>query len=64
MANGFPPFALVTLNTLIGNLHWKGGTFQGGGGFPEAGPGLRYDLRASTAWCSRAGHAVAQQPAL
>ncbi|MDJ0391031.1 molybdopterin-dependent oxidoreductase [Roseomonas sp. E05] len=43
--NGFASaFTLVTLNTLIGNLHWKGGTFQGGGGFPEAGPGSRYDL--------------------
>lgn len=43
--NGFEnAFALVSLNTLIGNLHWKGGTFQGGGAFPEAGQGPRYDL--------------------
>ena len=43
--NGFvSAFALVTLNTLIGNLHWKGGTFVGGGGFPDDGPGPRYDL--------------------
>ncbi|TCZ57309.1 molybdopterin dinucleotide binding domain-containing protein [Roseicella aquatilis] len=43
--NGFAnAFALVTLNTLIGNLHWKGGTFQNGGAFPEAGAGPRYDL--------------------
>jgi tetrathionate reductase subunit A len=43
--NGFVnAFSLVTLNALIGNLHWKGGTFQGGGGFPDDGAGPRYDL--------------------
>ncbi len=43
--NGFAnAFALVTLNTLIGNLHWQGGTFQGGGAFPAEGQGPRYNL--------------------
>jgi tetrathionate reductase subunit A len=43
--NGFVnAFSLVTLNALIGNLHWKGGTFQGGGGFADDGAGPRYDL--------------------
>jgi tetrathionate reductase subunit A len=43
--NGFVnAFSLVTLNALIGNLHWKGGTFTGGGGFPDNGAGPRYDL--------------------
>lgn len=38
--NGFHnAFALVSLNTLIGNLNRKGGTFVNGGGFKEeAGP--------------------------
>jgi tetrathionate reductase subunit A len=42
--NGFQAaFAIVTLNTLIGNLNRKGGTFVNGGGFnPYAGP--RYKL--------------------
>ncbi len=42
--NGFQSaFAIVTLNTLIGNLNRKGGTFVGAGGFnPYAGP--RYQL--------------------
>ncbi|HRQ56601.1 MAG TPA: molybdopterin-dependent oxidoreductase [Azoarcus taiwanensis] len=37
-------FAVVTLNTLIGNLNWKGGFVMNGGGFPHAAPGPRYDL--------------------
>lgn len=44
-ANGFQSaFALVTLNTLIGNLNRKGGTFVGAGGFnPLAGPRYKLD---------------------
>ena len=42
--NGFyNAFALVSLNTLIGNLNWKGGTFVNGGGFKVA-EGPRYHL--------------------
>lgn len=42
--NGFQSaFSIVTLNTLIGNLNHKGGTFVGAGGFnPMTGP--RYQL--------------------
>jgi tetrathionate reductase subunit A len=42
--NGFrSAFAIVMLNTLVGNLNRKGGTFVGAGGFnPYAGP--RYGL--------------------
>ena len=42
--NGFQAaFAIVMLNTLIGNLNRKGGTFVGAGGFnPHAGP--KYQL--------------------
>ncbi len=43
--NGFySAFALVTLNTLIGNLNAKGGTMASGGAFPGEGKGPRYDL--------------------
>lgn len=43
--NGFySAYALVMLNTLIGNLNVRGGTLVNGGGFPEAGSGPRYDL--------------------
>lgn len=43
--NGFySAFALVTLNTLIGNLNAKGGTMASGGAFPAEGKGPRYDL--------------------
>ncbi len=43
--NGFySAFSLVTLNTLIGNLNSKGGTFASGGGFAAEGKGPRYDL--------------------
>lgn len=43
--NGFyNAFALVTLNTLIGNLNAKGGTMMPGGAFPAEGKGPRYDL--------------------
>lgn len=37
-------FAVVTLNTLIGNLNWKGGFVMNGGGFANVAPGPRYDL--------------------
>lgn len=37
-------FAVVTINTLLGNLNWKGGTIVGGGRFPESGDGPRYKL--------------------
>jgi tetrathionate reductase subunit A len=44
-ANGFQSaFAIVMLNTLIGNLNVKGGTFVGAGGFnPYAGPRYKFD---------------------
>ena len=43
--NGFAnAFSLVTLNTLIGNLHHKGGTLMSGGMFNDAAAGPRYDL--------------------
>lgn len=43
--NGFTSaFALLTLNTLIGNLNWKGGTLGNGAPFPAEGTGPRYDL--------------------
>ncbi|MFL9826903.1 molybdopterin dinucleotide binding domain-containing protein [Rhodoplanes sp. SY1] len=43
--NGFySAFALVTLNTLIGNINVKGGTMVPGGAFPAEGKGPRYDL--------------------
>ncbi|RAI43206.1 molybdopterin dinucleotide binding domain-containing protein [Rhodoplanes roseus] len=43
--NGFyNAFALVTLNTLIGNLNAKGGTMASGGAFPAEGAGPRYNL--------------------
>ena len=43
--NGFEAaFAIVMLNTLIGNLNRKGGTFVGAGGFnPLAGPRYKLD---------------------
>ena len=37
-------WAIVALNGLVGNLHWKGGTFTGGGRFASFGEGPRYDL--------------------
>jgi tetrathionate reductase subunit A len=46
MMNGggfFNTYALMMLNTLIGNLNWKGGTLIGGGWFPDT-KGPRYDL--------------------
>lgn len=43
--NGFTSaFALLTLNTLIGNLNWKGGTLADPPPFPAEAPGPRYDL--------------------
>lgn len=36
-------YALMMLNTLIGNLNWKGGTVVAGGGFPD-NKGPAYDL--------------------
>lgn len=43
--NGFyNAFGVVTLNTLIGNLNWKGGTILGGGRFPDEQDGPRYKL--------------------
>ncbi len=43
--NGFQSaFAIVMLNTLVGNLNRKGGTFVGAGGFnPYAGPRYKLD---------------------
>ncbi|HCA26861.1 MAG TPA: tetrathionate reductase subunit TtrA [Betaproteobacteria bacterium] len=44
--NGFySAFAVLTLNTLIGNYNWKGGMSAGGGHFPAAAPGPRYNLK-------------------
>lgn len=46
MMNGsgfYNAYALMMLNTLIGNLNWKGGTMIAGGGFPE-NKGPAYDL--------------------
>lgn len=37
-------YAVVMLNTLIGNLNRKGGTLINGGGFKDAGDGPRYNL--------------------
>lgn len=37
-------YAVATLNTLIGNLNWKGGYVMNGGGFANVAPGPRYDL--------------------
>ncbi|SJZ92083.1 molybdopterin dinucleotide binding domain-containing protein [Consotaella salsifontis] len=43
--NGFyNAFSVVTLNTLVGNLNWKGGTIFGNGRFPDSGEGPRYNL--------------------
>ncbi|WP_417271917.1 molybdopterin dinucleotide binding domain-containing protein [Celeribacter halophilus] len=46
MMNGsgfYNAYALMMLNTLIGNLNWKGGTMIAGGGFSET-KGPAYDL--------------------
>ncbi len=46
MMNGsgfYNAYALMMLNTLIGNLNWKGGTLFAGGWFPD-NKGPRYDL--------------------
>lgn len=43
--NGFyNAFALIALNTLIGNINVKGGAMVSGGAFPAEGKGPRYDL--------------------
>ena len=43
--NGFnAAFALMTLNTLIGNLNWRGGLIGNGPPFPAEGAGPRYNL--------------------
>ncbi|PWV63202.1 molybdopterin dinucleotide binding domain-containing protein [Plasticicumulans acidivorans] len=43
--NGFyNAWSVLTLNTLLGNLNVKGGTFVNGGAFRYDGPGPRYDL--------------------
>ncbi len=44
-ASGFyNTYALLMLNTLIGNLNRKGGTLAGGGKFKDVGDGPRYNL--------------------
>ena len=44
--NGFyNAYALMMLNTLVGNINRKGGTLMSGGGFRDAGAGPRYDLQ-------------------
>lgn len=43
--NGFyNAYAVVMLNTLIGNLNWKGGTLVNGGAFKDEAEGPRYNL--------------------
>lgn len=43
--NGFTAaFALMTLNTLIGNLNWRGGLVGNGPPYPAEGAGPRYDM--------------------
>jgi len=42
-AGFYNAYALVMLNTLIGNLNWKGGTMVAGGWFPD-NKGPAYDL--------------------
>jgi tetrathionate reductase subunit A len=44
-SNGFhTAYAIVTLNALVGNLNWKGGTSAGGGRYADVKPGPCYDM--------------------
>ncbi|MFO7717306.1 MAG: molybdopterin-dependent oxidoreductase, partial [Desulfohalobium sp.] len=40
----YTAYAVVMLNTLVGNLNWKGGTTAGGGRFKDFTDGPRYDM--------------------
>lgn len=54
--NGFyNAYAVVMLNTLIGNLNRKGGTLVNGGRFPDAGDGPRYQLETFAGMVKPAG---------
>ncbi|MDO8958255.1 MAG: molybdopterin-dependent oxidoreductase, partial [Rhodocyclaceae bacterium] len=37
-------YALMSINTLLGNINWKGGFVANGGGFKHDGEGPRYNL--------------------
>lgn len=41
----YTAYAILMLNTLVGNLNARGGTFVSGGGFPSTTAGARYDLQ-------------------
>ncbi|AWK89126.1 molybdopterin-dependent oxidoreductase [Azospirillum thermophilum] len=59
--NGFyNAFGVVTLNTLIGNLNWKGGTIFGGGRFPDEQDGPRYKLASFPGQVKPSGTAISR----
>ncbi|WP_452006914.1 molybdopterin-dependent oxidoreductase [Azospirillum largimobile] len=59
--NGFyNAFGVVTLNTLIGNLNWKGGTIFGGGRFPDEQDGPRYKLASFPGAVKPSGTAISR----
>lgn len=59
--NGFyNAFGVVTLNTLIGNLNWKGGTIFGGGRFPDEQDGPRYKLASFAGQVKPSGTAISR----
>ncbi|HFQ80665.1 MAG TPA: tetrathionate reductase subunit TtrA [Desulfobacterales bacterium] len=44
-ANGFyTAYGAAVLNSMIGNLNWKGGASKGGGRYPDFGKGPRYNF--------------------
>ncbi|HYH23168.1 MAG TPA: molybdopterin dinucleotide binding domain-containing protein [Azospirillum sp.] len=59
--NGFyNAFGVVTLNTLLGNLNWKGGTIFGGGRFPDEQDGPRYKLATFPGQVTFSGTAISR----
>ena len=59
--NGFyNAFGVVTLNTLIGNLNWKGGSIFGGGRFPDEQDGPRYKLASFPGAVKPSGSAISR----
>lgn len=59
--NGFyNAFGVVTLNTLIGNMNWKGGTIFGGGRFPDEQDGPRYKLASFPGQVKPSGTAISR----
>lgn len=59
--NGFyNAFGVVTLNTLIGNLNWKGGAIFGGGRFPDEQDGPRYKLASFPGQVKPSGIAISR----